>query len=48
MSDDWEDASMFSYMDSKDKTGVVAKRMKYFAKSGKVVAVDHYFRGWLS
>ncbi|XP_031416204.1 UDP-glucose:glycoprotein glucosyltransferase 2 isoform X2 [Clupea harengus] len=33
VSDDWEDASMFSYMDSKDKTGVVAKRMKYFAKS---------------
>ncbi|XP_041921556.1 UDP-glucose:glycoprotein glucosyltransferase 2 isoform X3 [Alosa sapidissima] len=33
VSDDWGDATMFSYMDSKDKSGVVMKRMKYFAKS---------------
>lgn len=33
--DDWEDATMFSYLDSKDKTAVMAKRMKYFKNSGK-------------
>ncbi|XP_070694105.1 UDP-glucose:glycoprotein glucosyltransferase 2 isoform X3 [Pempheris klunzingeri] len=26
---DWEDTTMFSYFDSRDKTAVVAKRMKY-------------------
>lgn len=26
---------MFSYLDSKDKTAVIAKRMKYFKNSGK-------------
>uniref|UniRef100_A0A3Q3XP66 UDP-glucose ceramide glucosyltransferase-like 1 n=1 Tax=Mola mola TaxID=94237 RepID=A0A3Q3XP66_MOLML len=31
--DDWEDATMFSYLDSKDKTAVMAKRMKYFKNS---------------
>ncbi|KAL0963881.1 hypothetical protein UPYG_G00314810 [Umbra pygmaea] len=31
--DDWEDATMFSYLDAKDKTAVIAKRMKYFNKN---------------
>lgn len=26
---------MYSYLDSKDKTAVIAKRMKYFTKNGK-------------
>lgn len=30
---DWEDTTMFSYLDSRDKTAVVAKRMKYFSTS---------------
>uniref|UniRef100_A0A674F4Z5 UDP-glucose ceramide glucosyltransferase-like 1 n=1 Tax=Salmo trutta TaxID=8032 RepID=A0A674F4Z5_SALTR len=33
--DDWDDATMFSYLDSKDKTAVIAKRMNYFTKNGK-------------
>uniref|UniRef100_A0A668ADE3 UDP-glucose ceramide glucosyltransferase-like 1 n=1 Tax=Myripristis murdjan TaxID=586833 RepID=A0A668ADE3_9TELE len=31
--DDWEDTTMFSYLDSRDKTAVMAKRMKYFTKN---------------
>ncbi|XP_015244179.1 PREDICTED: UDP-glucose:glycoprotein glucosyltransferase 2-like isoform X1 [Cyprinodon variegatus] len=31
--DDWEDTTMFSYLDSKDKTAVMAKRLKYFTNS---------------
>ncbi|XP_077946523.1 UDP-glucose:glycoprotein glucosyltransferase 2 isoform X5 [Gasterosteus aculeatus] len=31
--DDWEDTTMFSYYDSRDKTAVVAKRMKYFTNA---------------
>uniref|UniRef100_A0A8D0CMW4 UDP-glucose ceramide glucosyltransferase-like 1 n=1 Tax=Sander lucioperca TaxID=283035 RepID=A0A8D0CMW4_SANLU len=31
--DDWEDATMFSYYDSRDKTAVMAKRMKYFTNN---------------
>ncbi|XP_045909329.1 UDP-glucose:glycoprotein glucosyltransferase 2 isoform X1 [Micropterus dolomieu] len=31
--DDWEDTTMFSYLDYRDKTAVVAKRMKYFTNS---------------
>ncbi|XP_040003709.1 UDP-glucose:glycoprotein glucosyltransferase 2 isoform X2 [Xiphias gladius] len=31
--DDWEDTTMFSYLDARDKTAVVAKRMKYFTNS---------------
>ncbi|KAM9343363.1 UDP-glucose:glycoprotein glucosyltransferase 2 [Pholidichthys leucotaenia] len=27
--DDWEDTTMFSYLDSRDKTAVIAKKMKY-------------------
>ncbi|XP_020794799.1 UDP-glucose:glycoprotein glucosyltransferase 2 [Boleophthalmus pectinirostris] len=30
---DWEDTTMFSYLDSRDKTAVVAKKMKYFSTS---------------
>ncbi|CAB1328546.1 unnamed protein product [Coregonus sp. 'balchen'] len=30
---EWEDTTMFSYLDSKDKTAVIAKRMKYFTKN---------------
>uniref|UniRef100_A0A8C4II02 UDP-glucose ceramide glucosyltransferase-like 1 n=1 Tax=Dicentrarchus labrax TaxID=13489 RepID=A0A8C4II02_DICLA len=32
--DDWEDTTMFSFLDSRDKTAVMAKRMKYFTNSG--------------
>lgn len=35
--DDWEDTTMFSYLDIRDKTAVVAKRMKYFTNSGKIL-----------
>uniref|UniRef100_A0A8C4IMM5 UDP-glucose ceramide glucosyltransferase-like 1 n=1 Tax=Dicentrarchus labrax TaxID=13489 RepID=A0A8C4IMM5_DICLA len=31
--DDWEDTTMFSFLDSRDKTAVMAKRMKYFTNS---------------
>uniref|UniRef100_A0A8C8M098 UDP-glucose ceramide glucosyltransferase-like 1 n=1 Tax=Oncorhynchus tshawytscha TaxID=74940 RepID=A0A8C8M098_ONCTS len=31
--DDWKDTTMYSYLDSKDKTAVIAKRMKYFTKN---------------
>lgn len=34
---DWEDTTMFSYLDIRDKTAVVAKRMKYFTNSGKIL-----------
>ncbi|KAM4731815.1 UDP-glucose:glycoprotein glucosyltransferase 2 [Anableps anableps] len=33
--DDWEDTTMFSYLESKDKTAVIIKRMKYFINSGE-------------
>lgn len=33
---DWEDTTMFSYLDIRDKTAVVAKRMKYFTNNGKI------------
>ncbi|XP_041663125.1 UDP-glucose:glycoprotein glucosyltransferase 2 [Cheilinus undulatus] len=33
--DDWEDRTMFSYLDSRDKTAVMAKKMKYFTNSGE-------------
>uniref|UniRef100_UPI0037E7011A UDP-glucose:glycoprotein glucosyltransferase 2 n=1 Tax=Semicossyphus pulcher TaxID=241346 RepID=UPI0037E7011A len=31
--DDWEDTTMFSYLDSRDKTALMTKRMKYFTNS---------------
>ncbi|XP_029315257.1 UDP-glucose:glycoprotein glucosyltransferase 2 [Cottoperca gobio] len=31
--DDWEDTTMFSFYDSRDKTAVMAKRMKYFTNN---------------
>ncbi|KAM8856455.1 UDP-glucose:glycoprotein glucosyltransferase 2 isoform 4-T4 [Spinachia spinachia] len=31
--DDWDDTTMFSYYDSRDKTAVMAKRMKYFTNA---------------
>ncbi|XP_036965883.1 UDP-glucose:glycoprotein glucosyltransferase 2 isoform X1 [Acanthopagrus latus] len=31
--DDWEDTTMFSYLDSRDKTAVMSKRMKYFTNN---------------
>uniref|UniRef100_A0A8C7JAB7 UDP-glucose ceramide glucosyltransferase-like 1 n=1 Tax=Oncorhynchus kisutch TaxID=8019 RepID=A0A8C7JAB7_ONCKI len=31
--DDWKDTTMYSYLDSKDKTAIIAKRMKYFTKN---------------
>ncbi|XP_063354024.1 UDP-glucose:glycoprotein glucosyltransferase 2 isoform X2 [Pelmatolapia mariae] len=33
VADDWEDTYMFSYVDTRDKTAVIAKRMKYFTNS---------------
>ena len=33
--DEWEDATMFSYLDMRDKTAVLTKRMKYFTNNGK-------------
>ncbi|KAM9851238.1 UDP-glucose:glycoprotein glucosyltransferase 2 [Aulostomus maculatus] len=30
---DWEDTTVFSYLDSRDKTAVVSKRMKYFTNN---------------
>ncbi|XP_068184854.1 UDP-glucose:glycoprotein glucosyltransferase 2 [Antennarius striatus] len=33
--DDWEDATMFSFLESRDKTSVMAKRMKYFTNKGE-------------
>uniref|UniRef100_A0A6Q2Y8C2 UDP-glucose ceramide glucosyltransferase-like 1 n=1 Tax=Esox lucius TaxID=8010 RepID=A0A6Q2Y8C2_ESOLU len=33
VADEWEDTTMFSYLDYKDKTAVIAKRMKYFTKN---------------
>lgn len=33
---------MFSYLDSRDKTAVVAKRLKYFKNSGKKAIVILY------
>lgn len=35
VADDWDDTTMFSYLDSKDKTAVVSKRMKYFIREGE-------------
>uniref|UniRef100_A0A671STI1 UDP-glucose:glycoprotein glucosyltransferase 2-like n=1 Tax=Sinocyclocheilus anshuiensis TaxID=1608454 RepID=A0A671STI1_9TELE len=32
VADDWDDTTMFSYLDSKDKTAVVSKKMKYFIR----------------
>nr|XP_020452084.1 UDP-glucose:glycoprotein glucosyltransferase 2 isoform X4 [Monopterus albus] len=32
--DDWEDTTMFSFLDIRDKTAVMAKRMKYFTNTG--------------
>ncbi|KAM9709881.1 UDP-glucose:glycoprotein glucosyltransferase 2 isoform 2-T3 [Menidia menidia] len=31
--DDWEDTTVFSFLDSRDKTAVVAKKIKYFTNS---------------
>uniref|UniRef100_A0A671SXF3 UDP-glucose:glycoprotein glucosyltransferase 2-like n=1 Tax=Sinocyclocheilus anshuiensis TaxID=1608454 RepID=A0A671SXF3_9TELE len=35
VADDWDDTTMFSYLDSKDKTAVVSKKMKYFIRDGE-------------
>ncbi|KAI2660673.1 UDP-glucose:glycoprotein glucosyltransferase 2 [Labeo rohita] len=37
VADDWDDASVFSYLDSRDKTAVVSKRMKYFVRDEEEV-----------
>ncbi|KAK2904985.1 hypothetical protein Q8A67_006784 [Cirrhinus molitorella] len=37
VADDWDDTSMFSYLDSRDKTAVVSKKMKYFIKDEEEV-----------
>uniref|UniRef100_A0A673L9F0 UDP-glucose ceramide glucosyltransferase-like 1 n=1 Tax=Sinocyclocheilus rhinocerous TaxID=307959 RepID=A0A673L9F0_9TELE len=36
VADDWDDTTVFSYLDSRDKTAVVSKRMKYFIRDGDV------------
>ncbi|XP_068602278.1 UDP-glucose:glycoprotein glucosyltransferase 2 [Brachionichthys hirsutus] len=45
--DDWEDASMFSFLDSRDRTSVMAKRMKYFTNKGedRISAVTMWLAG---
>ena len=35
VADDWEDTTMFSFLDTRDKTAVVAKKMKYFTRNGE-------------
>ncbi|XP_026873963.2 UDP-glucose:glycoprotein glucosyltransferase 2 isoform X2 [Electrophorus electricus] len=37
VADDWNDSTMFSFLDAKDKTAVVSKRMKYLTKHGEMV-----------
>ncbi|KAK9969355.1 hypothetical protein ABG768_027534 [Culter alburnus] len=37
VADDWDDTTMFSYLDSRDKTAVVSKRMKYFTRDEEEV-----------
>ncbi|KAG1946091.1 UDP-glucose:glycoprotein glucosyltransferase [Pimephales promelas] len=32
VADDWDDTTMFAYLDSRDKTAVVSKRMKYLTR----------------
>uniref|UniRef100_A0A3P8V2S6 UDP-glucose ceramide glucosyltransferase-like 1 n=1 Tax=Cynoglossus semilaevis TaxID=244447 RepID=A0A3P8V2S6_CYNSE len=38
--DDWEDTTMFSFLDVRDKTSVVAKRMKYLTNNTMWVVGD--------
>uniref|UniRef100_A0A8B9KM65 UDP-glucose ceramide glucosyltransferase-like 1 n=1 Tax=Astyanax mexicanus TaxID=7994 RepID=A0A8B9KM65_ASTMX len=38
VADDWDDSTMFSFLDSKDKTAVVSKRMKYLTKHGECIS----------
>uniref|UniRef100_A0AAQ5YWJ2 UDP-glucose ceramide glucosyltransferase-like 1 n=1 Tax=Amphiprion ocellaris TaxID=80972 RepID=A0AAQ5YWJ2_AMPOC len=44
---DWEDTTMFSFLDSRDKTAVMAKRMKYFTSSDEdgMTAVTMWITG---
>uniref|UniRef100_A0A3B3SHB9 UDP-glucose ceramide glucosyltransferase-like 1 n=1 Tax=Paramormyrops kingsleyae TaxID=1676925 RepID=A0A3B3SHB9_9TELE len=37
--EDWEDTNTFSYLDSRDKTSVVSRRLKYLTKAGVTVWV---------
>uniref|UniRef100_A0A8C1LCD3 UDP-glucose ceramide glucosyltransferase-like 1 n=1 Tax=Cyprinus carpio TaxID=7962 RepID=A0A8C1LCD3_CYPCA len=37
VADDWDDTTMFSYLDSKDKTAVVSKKIKYFIREEEEV-----------
>ncbi|XP_051761615.1 UDP-glucose:glycoprotein glucosyltransferase 2 isoform X1 [Ctenopharyngodon idella] len=37
VADDWDDTTIFSYLDSRDKTAVVSKRMKYFTRDEEEV-----------
>uniref|UniRef100_A0A9J7XMW8 UDP-glucose ceramide glucosyltransferase-like 1 n=1 Tax=Cyprinus carpio carpio TaxID=630221 RepID=A0A9J7XMW8_CYPCA len=39
VADDWDDTTVFSYLDSRDKTAVVSKRMKYFIRDGEAWTV---------
>ncbi|RVE57954.1 hypothetical protein OJAV_G00204330 [Oryzias javanicus] len=45
--DDWSDTSMFSFLDSRDRTAVMAKRMKYFTKNDEdgMTAVNMWIVG---
>lgn len=47
VADDWEDTTMFSFFDSRDKTAVLAKRMKYFTNSDDdgITAVTMWIAG---
>uniref|UniRef100_A0AAQ5YAQ2 UDP-glucose ceramide glucosyltransferase-like 1 n=1 Tax=Amphiprion ocellaris TaxID=80972 RepID=A0AAQ5YAQ2_AMPOC len=42
---DWEDTTMFSFLDSRDKTAVMAKRMKYFTNEDGMTAVTMWITG---
>uniref|UniRef100_A0A673L078 UDP-glucose ceramide glucosyltransferase-like 1 n=1 Tax=Sinocyclocheilus rhinocerous TaxID=307959 RepID=A0A673L078_9TELE len=45
VADDWDDTTVFSYLDSRDKTAVVSKRMKYFIRDGESCLFHIYFVG---
>ncbi|XDV30422.1 hypothetical protein PO909_033347 [Leuciscus waleckii] len=37
VADDWDDTTMFAYLDSRDKTAVVSKRMKYLTRDEEML-----------
>uniref|UniRef100_A0A671PIY3 UDP-glucose:glycoprotein glucosyltransferase 2-like n=1 Tax=Sinocyclocheilus anshuiensis TaxID=1608454 RepID=A0A671PIY3_9TELE len=45
VADDWDDTTVFSYLDSRDKTAIVSKRIKYFIRDGESCLFHIYFVG---